>query len=526
MLIPRHLPRLLAAFIPAAAGLSLAAPLLGAQRACPALAPPSPLEWLPGGIEWSGAAEWSGSGVTPSNASCAPRRAALIGLSLRARATGGAPDPRGIGTAAPGIGQFVHLRAGVEGAVGPLQFRLAPELSYQQNAAYQLLGQADAARDAFSSSFYAGGFSADLPSRFGQGSVARLRPGESSLQWLGRAGALGVTTARPRWGPTVGEGLVLGASAPGVPRLEALVARRTRSGVYRLRWFAGAVRESRYFDGDAGNDRRGLSGARAEFSRRGELVLDAGLSRTVMDGRRRATLPSAAVLPFVSTRSDSIIEIVGADLVARHAKAGSTAWLEVVRQTPFEGVGAFLRMPTEGIAFRTGLSQRLAVQRSATWFATVEFLRLDQSAQRSDRVPNDLYTSAAVAHGWTHEGQPLGSGLGPGGQRQLARLERIGSVWRTAAFLERARWNDDALYREAQPYLDRHDVTLQLGFAAARAVRGMLVTASLQTGGRYNYLFQGASSSPNNRPTDLSLWSVGLSFAPLAQSRVASIVAR
>ena len=443
-------------------------------------------------------------------------RAELVRPALDVSWTNGSPDARGDGAAMSGVGLDLVIRAGVRGAIGPLRYRLVPQLIANENRDFQTFAAGDPARDGFSSPFYFGDFSADLPSRPGDGRYLRLALGESGLWWSDRRTFVGVLATTPRWGPREGEGLVLGRSAPGLPRLELAAAWRPPAGLVRVRWLAGVANEGDWFDADEGNDSRIVSGARVEYERGEWLAL--GFARTVMSVAGRGTV-AAAFQPFARGSTDSAMEIVSADLLLYDTRAGIRAWLELARQEPIRGMREVLESPTEGIAFRSGLTQRLRRSTSAEWSASVEFVRLDQSGTRSGTVPNDLYTSAVVVQGWTHLGQPLGSGLGPGGQRQFARLDRAGRTWRLGAFAERARWNEDALFRQAAPASDRHDVTLQLGLVASRMIHGHEVTATISGGRRLDYLFQGASSTPGGEPVDLDLLRFGLSFSPSATAR-------
>lgn len=452
--------------------------------------------------------------------------------------TSGAPDARGDGAAMSGVGLDLMLSAGAQGSLGPLRFSFVPELAVNGNRGHQTFASGDPTRNTFASPFYFGDFSADLPSRPGEGVLVRPALGESGIWWTGRRAFIGVLGSTPDWGPggrvrsangtrALGEGLVLGHSAPGVPRLELAFAWRPGSArgpeaatdqenVFRLRWFSGVVRESDWFDADPGNSTRMLSGARVEFER--ERWLSVGAARTVMSASGRGTL-AAAAQPFTRTRTDSVIELLSADLLVDFRDAGTTAWLEAARQAPFRGVGSFLRFPTEGIAFRTGLTQRLRQSATAEWSVSLEAVRLDQSGTSTDAVPNDLYTSPTVTHGWTHLGQSLGSGIGPGGQQQIARLDRAGRIWRLGAFAERVRRNEDAMFRQVAPASDRHDVTLQAGLVAARRIGGYDVAMRLSGGKRLDYLFQGASSTPGGEPVDLTVVRAGVSFTPVAAAR-------
>jgi hypothetical protein len=307
---------------------------------------------------------------------------------------------------------------------------------------------------------------------------------------------------------------VLGRSAPGVPRLEATYDWRGADGRFRARWFGGAVQESPYFDTDARNDRRALSGARLEYHRASTLTVDIGIARTVMDGRASRPLLRSAVLPLSRTGTDSVIELLSADLTLHHANAGTVAWMELARQAPVLGLRDFARMPSEGLAFRVGLRQRMARTAAAEWDGAVEFVRLDQTGTRSDRITRDLYTSGTVAQGWTHLGQPLGSGLGPGGQRQIARVDRVSERWRIGLFVERVRWNDDALYREPTPETDRHDVTVHGGARVEHRTARWDVSGALTVGRRLSYLFQGPSAPGATSGVDLTVVQLGIGLTP------------
>ncbi|MGA0919744.1 MAG: hypothetical protein ACO3SD_03420, partial [Gemmatimonadaceae bacterium] len=108
-----------------------------------------------------------------------------------------------------------------------------------------------------------------------------------------------------------------------------------------------------------------------------------------------------------------------------------------------------------------------------------------------------------VVQGWTHLGQPLGSGLGPGGQRQLVAMERQGRIWGVRGSFERARWNDDALYRQFLPNWWRHDVSYQVGLRLAREIADRPAAAQIIVGRRTNHLFQNDTHSPGYRDSDV-----------------------
>lgn len=444
----------------------------------------------------------------------------------------GVPDGRGNGSAPAVLGRTLVLRAGVEFRAGPLQVRLAPEISSVANTDFLTFASGDSSRSGYASPFYFGRFSADLPSRPGGQSLQRSSLGESGI-WLTSAtraegnatshadGAptpfawsVGATTALPHWGPMFGEGLVLGRSSEGLPRLEARASNDWLGGRIGAAWFGGAAVESPFFDRDADNDLRGVAGLRVHYGRGPWQV---SVARTLMDGRRDRAPLAAALRPLLrgaDAARDSTIDLLSADLVLHWPESNAAIWVEAARQSPLRSTRDFLLMPTEGLALRVGTTVPIVLRENLRWQVGFEAVRTDQPPQRADRVDQDFYTSPMVVHGWTHRGEPLGAGVGPGGQRQMLSLDRETPGWAIGGFIERIRWNDDALYRVFLPYPLRHDVTLQGGLRIARKVEGWRIGANLTGGQRLNYLFQNGEWIPGYRTDDVGFVQLGLSVGP------------
>jgi hypothetical protein len=433
-----------------------------------------------------------------------------LGAEVRLSHRSGVPDTRGQGAGYAWNGMNGHLRIAVDVEWRFLNLRLAPEVAVSDNADFFAFRSFDGMwiygppipsdRSSYASPWYYGPVSADLPSRHGVAPLARVHPGASGL-WLDWNGIrIGATARQPRWGPGPGEGLILGTSAAGLPRLEAEWTSDHRFGSSALRWFSGAALESRFFDRDSANDRRAVAGLRVEH---GNDRWRFGLSRTLMDGRANRQGLEAADLVFGRPSSDSLIDFLAVDLRWREPASRGLTWVEVIRQQPLRSGGDLMRYPTEAISFRLGFDHRVHQSPAAEWRASAEAIRLDQPLQRAGITPPDLYTSATVVQGWTHLGQPLGSGLGPGGQRQLISMERQGRVWSVRGSFERARWNDDALYRQFLPNWWRHDVSYQVGLRLSRDIADRPAAAQVIVGRRTSHLFQNDTHSPGYRDSDV-----------------------
>ena len=157
------------------------------------------------------------------------RALGVRGASADLTFNSGRPFSRADGPAWAGKGASLRASGVLEGRRGILRVRLAPMLWGAENAAFTLVPTAGP----FPYSDAAAPWSIDLPQRFGDQSLARLEPGESSiaLQWTHARVAF--TTAAAQLGSGSDHSLLLQGDGGGFPRLEAGFPSgiRTRLGV-------------------------------------------------------------------------------------------------------------------------------------------------------------------------------------------------------------------------------------------------------------------------------------------------------
>ncbi len=97
-----------------------------------------------------------------------------------------------------------------------------------------------------------------------------------------------------------------------------------------------------------------------------------------------------------------------------------------------------------------------------------------------------------MPQGYTHEGQVLGSPVGPGGSGQWVAADWLRGRGRAGAFLARVRWAQDAYYDQPggfNKYL-AYDVSMFGGARAAWALRGVRMDAEYAFEHRWNIFFQ------------------------------------
>ncbi|HEX6910989.1 MAG TPA: hypothetical protein VF142_11360, partial [Longimicrobium sp.] len=180
-----------------------------------------------------------------------------------------------------GRGMTLSAAAGVQLRVGALSARLEPLVFWTENRDFDLVPLADSIRfrDARTPR------TVDLPQRFGDGSFARVDPGESWVRVDARGVAVGASTATQVWGPATDQPLVLGANAAGFPHVFLGTSRPWNVGIGRLhaRILWGSLGQSAYSPMQGHGSRRFMSGVLGTFQPRGLDGLEVGIARFFHD---------------------------------------------------------------------------------------------------------------------------------------------------------------------------------------------------------------------------------------------------
>ena len=383
----------------------------------------------------------------------------------------------------------------------PLDVVLAPTIIYSQNRPFPTRSGRMPGRSAFSSPFYIGGQSADLPLRFGDRSIRAVGLGQSSLTIMTPRVTFGAATTNEWWGPAIRNTLLLSDNAGGVPRLFARTTRpvRTRFGDVDARVFVGTLTESPYFDQDPANDHRALSGILVTYRPTIDSGLTLGLSRLAVARTRSAASALFhgldAVLPFDPYETDTTgtgFTTPGLDnlfsVFARWVfpQSGFETYLEWAHTS----IGSILGTPQDTQGYTIGLQWAKVPPSGRHLRVQAELTYLEQTQALPDEATLDYYTGRAATQGFTERGQVLGAAIGPGASSQFVAADWMARRWQAGAFVGRSRNNNDALYREGGARLTQHDVTVYSGVRAGIRLPRSDVAATVSFGERYNYLFQ------------------------------------
>ncbi len=382
-----------------------------------------------------------------------------------------------------------------------------PTYTSSSNRPFQFFPGIEPLRSPFSSPFHAGRASADLPLRFGDRPLRTIDFGQSSITVRNSMLSVGVSTTNEWWGPALRNTLVLSDNAAGIPRAFVRTAHplRSRAGLFEGRLFSGSLTESAFFDHDQGNDHRSASGVLLTFRPALDTNFTVGLSRLVI-------ARSAGPVPTVRHAFDALSRwrplLADADSLADgrspqqsdqiasvfarwvFPESGLEAYGEVARAELPRSLREFVLAPRHSQGYTLGTQLVTPSGRGRAIRFQAELTYLEQSLVITGRQIPDFYTGRAATQGFTQRGQVLGAAIGPGGSEQFIGMDALDKDWQLGAFIGRTRTENDALYRQPNVTLAKHDVTIFSGARGSARLPWSDVMGSVRVSRRMNYLFQ------------------------------------
>ena len=125
--------------------------------------------------------------------------------------------------------------------------------------------------------------------------------------------------------------------------------------------------------------------------------------------------------PGIQLERDQISALFGRWVFAPHGLEIYGEWARFEEPASFRD---FLEFPQHSSGYTAGFQWVQASNQDARLRAQVEITNLEPSSTFRHRTPFSSYASQVVPHGYTHKGQVIGSGIGPGASSQWLALDR------------------------------------------------------------------------------------------------------
>jgi hypothetical protein len=446
------------------------------------------------------------SSLTPSDSATF----SLTVLSPAARLISNSDLPWGPneGALRPARGLSVIASMGVDVRVGAVRLIVAPEFISEQNTAFQTipwLFLKPSTRSEWANPFHPLPESIDLPLRFGDQPRTVVRPGQSSLTVeLPGSTVVGVGTENSWWGPGVRNALLLSNNAEGYAHafVRSAAPIETRAGAFGYEWQFGRLDESEFFDFNAANDRRTLSGLLATWRPPGATGLTFGMARLVIAPGDSGTLSVGDALNVFkdvgrpSTTPAGATGAPGPDQITSlfaHFVLPATGFESYVEWARFEqptSLRDLLEFPGHSQGYTVGAQYARPLANGTVLRFNAEASYLEPSASLRLKPLVTTYTSRAVPQGFTNRGKTLGAAIGPGASTQGFSADLFAARWRLGVFASRTRWDNGVVRETIVPDPKASDVTLIGGAQASVRIGGLRAHVSVSDGARLNYLFQ------------------------------------
>ncbi|QNL51590.1 hypothetical protein H8S90_08470 [Olivibacter sp. SDN3] len=382
------------------------------------------------------------------------------------------------GAMIPNVGYQTFFSAGVFAQYKFLSIQLRPELVYAQNSSYPIFtgGSENAMRV-----WYDHYNNIDMPTRFGNGSYTRLLPGQSSIRANFDPVSVGISTENIWWGPGLRNSLLMSNTAPGFPHITVNSTRPIRSniGSFEGQVIAGRLSGSgfapRSVDSPSPFDYlyepksdswRYIGGAIFSYQPKWVPGLFLGVSQSFTVYHDQMGNKLNDYLPFLGPRSresqvDGPISNEEQRNRDRYAsfhvrwvlpKGKAEFYAEYGRNESPWGRRDKIVEADHARAYVLGfrklvpLGVNMGNEERDHLQLGIELTQLDKTRTYRVREYQSWYTSNMVRHGYTHLGQLLGAGIGPGSNVQSVNIAWLRGKKQLGLMLERQEQQTDLFY--------------------------------------------------------------------------------
>ncbi len=414
-------------------------------------------------IDWADfrAAEAGGSGALQIRA---------LPVRLSSAWNSNYPSGQNDGLLWAGRGVSQELSSGIAISRGVFSAALAPELSWSENRAFEIVPNGRIGELRFGNAFYGDGI--DLPQRFGRGPHAAWSPGQSYVRADAWNVAIGLSTENLWLGPGIRNSITMSNAGPGFPHVFLGTSRPADIWIGKAEAlvFWGRLERTPYI---AGGGHPLVSGLAVTYGPRWTPGLTFGLARTMLqpwDGLRFRdyfsifqSFSKKGLESWYGTGGDNPLDNQLASVFGRWVfpEAGLEIYAEWAREDHNWTWWSFVREPDWSQAWLLGLQKAF---RAGGRLVRVhaELTHLQQVLPLDNPRGTPVYYVHPEDLGYTNGGQILGAWIGPGGDSQTLAVDVFHRGGRIGGYVERVGRNEAYYWRAVDPVRESfpHDVEL------------------------------------------------------------------
>ena len=409
------------------------------------------------------------------------------------------------GAMIPAKGYQTRISGGFFVKAGFLSIQVQPEYVYAANKKFENDKRLDDYLNA-----------SDLPKRFGEVPYSKLSWGQSNIMLNFGPVSLGLSNENLWWGPGMRNSLLMSNTGKGFKHLTIHTNRpvRTPIGFFEAQVIAGKLLGSGFSPLDSDpefNDWRYLSSMAISYQPRWIPGLFLGLNRSFQAYSRdikgfKGYFPFFT--PFEKVKDND--NISGADKKDQVAsvyarwlfpKAHAEVYAEFGTNDHAYNFRDLVMSPEHARAYIFGFRKLTPLKGRKDEYLQVN-AEVTQTSQSIDRLVRDAYAwyvHFLIRQGYTHEGEVLGAGIGPGGNLQSIDLSWVKKQKLIGVQFERYVHNNDYYYAAIKDLDGQSRRWVDFGFAAFGTwdFKNLLINAKLQGIKSLNYQWQLENYAPN-----------------------------
>lgn len=444
----------------------------------------------------------------------------LLPVSWQNQYTSSYPYGWNDGPMIPVPGYQTMLSAGVQANYKFLSVQFRPEFVYAQNSDYMgFNGETAASWEVW----YRWANNIDMPEHFGSGSYTQAYLGQSSIRLNFDPISIGMSTENLWWGPGRRNSLLMSNTAPGFVHGTFNTTRpiRTPIGSIEGQFVAGRLLGSGFPPTALGNpehydqfyepmrgDARYFSGVVLTYQPKWIPGLSLGLTRSFVRYHNDGPRTLNNYFPLLGSGSD-YKDLSNPDRPATAEeemqrdnygsvffrwmlpKGKSEFYFEYGRNDQPWNARDLMVQLEHSRAYVMGFTKLVDLHKPQGDLLefNIELTQLETSRSSELRTSPSWYVHPIVRHGYTHRGQVLGAGVGPGSNVQSTSFSWVRGLKRLSLQLERLVHNND-FYYAASGDIRKNWVELGGGLQGVWDYQSFIFSGGLQFMHSYNYQYE------------------------------------
>jgi hypothetical protein len=435
----------------------------------------------------------------------------LLPIHVQSRSNSNNPYGWNDGPMIPAKGLQTYLSLGLFTSWGPLSIQFKPEWVRAANAGFE--GFKKEHFDVIAARYYDIYNKIDLPERFGSAPYQKTFIGQSSIRLNFDPISVGMSTENLWWGPGRYNSLLMSNTAPGFKHLTLNTNKpiNTPIGTIESQIIAawpgttnyGVLQNERTYYSNPlyvpkPNRERYLSGMIFTWQPHWIKNLYLGIAKTQQVYTDSKDMNIIGFLPTFSFFSSRKPDETAAERQQMESLFFRWMWPENkveiygewAHHNPTSQLVSQNLYPERNRAYVFGMSKILPSKKLGHYFMlNVEVTQLQETSINDINSFNTWYIHPTITPGYTHLGQPIGAGIGPGANAQEVELSWHKGFKKISLMVERYVHNNDFYYYAFQDSKDfrRHWVDLNLKAGAEWDIKKLLINFHLLANRSYNY---------------------------------------